>query len=215
MEDRRMTKPFDPGNDYRRANRKLWDEIAARLDTWEGFGRYYHRRLAEIYRFLIPPCSSVLEIGYARGDLLDAVSPSYGVGVDHSAAMIGRATASLVLALLAPQNRSRASWSSTLGPITFMALFVLQSAALFMTWTPVGKLTIAGMQGRYLLPVLPLLGWASPAYSPPRERVLMWTWYPILLFPLLSLMVTPFAIMVRYYGNWSAMAGSLQIFLLR
>jgi hypothetical protein len=83
----------DPGKDYRVANRKVWDDIAARLDSWEGLGRYYHRRLAEIYRFLIPPGSRVLEIGCARGDLLDAVSPSYGVGVDHSLAMICRAQA--------------------------------------------------------------------------------------------------------------------------
>ena len=44
-------------------------------------------------------------------------------------------------------------------------LLSLLSAALFMNWTVVGKVTIDGMQGSYILPVLPLLAWAIPEFS--------------------------------------------------
>jgi uncharacterized membrane protein len=119
----------------------------------------------------------------------------------------------VLLALVAPQNRGRALWPGTLALITFAALLTLLSAALFVSWTPVGEVTIAGMQGRYILPVLPLLAWAIPEYDMRTERLLMGTWYPVLLFPLLTLVVTPTAIMTRYYGSWGAMADSLKIFL--
>ena len=49
-----------------------------------GGGVPYHRRLAEIYRFLIQPGQRVLELGCGTGDLLAALEPSRGVGVDMS-----------------------------------------------------------------------------------------------------------------------------------
>jgi SAM-dependent methyltransferase len=55
------------------------------------FNGTYHRRLAEIFRFLIPPGSRVLEVGCGVGDLLAAVAPSHGVGVDFSPRMIATA----------------------------------------------------------------------------------------------------------------------------
>ncbi len=48
-------------------------------------------RLAEIYRFLVSPGQAVLEIGCGLGDLLAAVEPAQGVGVDFSSGMIQRA----------------------------------------------------------------------------------------------------------------------------
>src|SRR5438552_2599050 len=42
-------------------------------------------------QFLIPPGKRVLEVGCGRGDLLAALKPSYGVGVDFSAEMLARA----------------------------------------------------------------------------------------------------------------------------
>lgn len=69
-----------------------------RLDHWNATaevhpvpsrcGRLYHRRIEEIYRFLIAPGQRVLEIGCASGSLLAAVEPAYGVGIDFSAAMV-------------------------------------------------------------------------------------------------------------------------------
>jgi Glycosyl transferase family 2/Methyltransferase domain len=55
--------------------------------------RYYRRRLAAIYRFLVPPGARVLELGCSRGDLLAALKPSYGVGVDLSSALVSQAKA--------------------------------------------------------------------------------------------------------------------------
>ncbi|MDX1950760.1 MAG: glycosyltransferase [Verrucomicrobiota bacterium] len=50
--------------------------------------RYYHRLLERYYRFLVPPGARTLEVGCGIGDLLGAIKPSHGVGIDFSAAMI-------------------------------------------------------------------------------------------------------------------------------
>lgn len=68
-----------------------WDALARKMDHWSGWGGYYHQRLAEIYQFLIAPGQRVLEIGCGKGDLLAAVKPSIGVGVDFSGEMLSRA----------------------------------------------------------------------------------------------------------------------------
>jgi len=68
-----------------------WDEIARTGSIETFFSREYHRRLREIYRLLISPGLAVLEIGCGRGDLLAAVAPSQGVGVDFSAEMLAQA----------------------------------------------------------------------------------------------------------------------------
>lgn len=53
--------------------------------------RHYHRLLEKHFSFLIPPGASVLEVGCGLGDLLAAVKPARGVGIDFSPAMIGQA----------------------------------------------------------------------------------------------------------------------------
>ncbi|OGV75336.1 MAG: glycosyl transferase [Lentisphaerae bacterium RIFOXYB12_FULL_65_16] len=68
-----------------------WDSVAARLDSSPGWGGCYHRRLADVYRLVIPEGASVLELGCAQGDLLAALRPGRGVGVDFSTEMIRRA----------------------------------------------------------------------------------------------------------------------------
>ena len=67
-----------------------WDEVACQLDHWRGWGGYYHKRLEQIYKFLIIPKQRVLEIGCAFGDLLAAVDPEFGVGLDFSSEMLNR-----------------------------------------------------------------------------------------------------------------------------
>ncbi len=55
--------------------------------------RYYFREMTRLMRFLAPPGARVLEVGCATGDLLAAVEPGYGVGLDLSAPMIQTAQA--------------------------------------------------------------------------------------------------------------------------
>ena len=72
---------------------RQWDAVANWSDHHGGASRYYHRRLSEVYRFLVPPGQSVLEIGCGRGDLLADLRPGRGVGVDFSPEMVQRARA--------------------------------------------------------------------------------------------------------------------------
>jgi SAM-dependent methyltransferase len=69
----------------------------ARVGFWNGYVRKpasagYYRRLAEIYRFLIPAKSRVLELGCGAGDLLAAIDPAEGVGVDFAPELLRQAT---------------------------------------------------------------------------------------------------------------------------
>ena len=73
---------------YIEARRRYWDEYARKQPGWDGPRRYYRQRLAELYRFVIPPGSRVLELGCGEGDLLAALKPSVGVGLDLSSARI-------------------------------------------------------------------------------------------------------------------------------
>ena len=64
------------------------------METWTGWGRAYHERLARIYGFWVAPGQRVLEVGCGSGDLLAALRPSRGVGVDFSSEMVQRARVS-------------------------------------------------------------------------------------------------------------------------
>ena len=81
----------DPGFlAYTAKRRAAWDGVPDRLVGETAVNRTYHRRLAEIYRWLIPPGARVIEIGCGAGGLLAAVAPS-GVGVDFSPRMLATA----------------------------------------------------------------------------------------------------------------------------
>jgi SAM-dependent methyltransferase len=86
------SRRVDPAElQYRQERIAHWNEVAFRMDSWKGWGGAYQRRLAEVYRFLCPVNARVLEIGCALGDLLAALEPTLGVGVDFSSEMIERA----------------------------------------------------------------------------------------------------------------------------
>ncbi|MBF0521777.1 MAG: glycosyltransferase [Candidatus Omnitrophica bacterium] len=76
---------------YTETRIKHWEKIILDESSRRGLGKYYQKRLAEIYQFSIPPQSRVLEIGSGEGDLLKALNPSYGVGIDFSPEMITKA----------------------------------------------------------------------------------------------------------------------------
>ena len=86
------TPRFDSaGQIYQQTRTAQWDRVARMRDAWRGWGGSYHRRLAEVYRFIASPGQNVLEIGCGLGDLLATVQPAQGVGVDFSSEMIQRA----------------------------------------------------------------------------------------------------------------------------
>lgn len=55
---------------------------------WLEKNHYYHHRLKKFYRFAIPEGARVLVLQCKNGYLLDAVKPSYGVGIDTDPAVI-------------------------------------------------------------------------------------------------------------------------------
>jgi len=73
---------------YQQTRKNHWDKVARRLKHWQGWGGYYHRRLTQVYQFSIVPKQRVLEIGCGLGDLLAALDPDFGVGVDFSSEML-------------------------------------------------------------------------------------------------------------------------------
>ncbi len=79
------------GSTYRTARTAHWNQVAIRADRWAGLGGAYHRRLREIFGFLVAPGKRVLEVGCGTGDLLAALKPEVGVGVDFSEEMVTRA----------------------------------------------------------------------------------------------------------------------------
>jgi uncharacterized membrane protein len=120
----------------------------------------------------------------------------------------------LVCAWLAPGNGRPYRVPAAIGLVTFALMLVAIGVALFVSWTDPGKSTIDGLQGRYMLPVLPLLAWASPIYRADVARVFSPTWLVVVVFPLVSISVLPGTIMSRYYESWSQMGAALKAMYL-
>ena len=76
---------------YQRARIAHWDKVAGEMDRRRTLSGYYHRRLERIMQFVVPPGQRVLEIGCGQGDLLAALAPAHGVGIDFSTRMLERA----------------------------------------------------------------------------------------------------------------------------
>lgn len=65
-----------------------FDRLAESEARARGAQRGFHRQIARLLRGRILPGSSVYEVGCGRGELLEALAPSRGLGVDFSAMMI-------------------------------------------------------------------------------------------------------------------------------
>jgi SAM-dependent methyltransferase len=77
--------------DYTRQRIGHWDAVADSASSSPGWSTTYHRRLVEVYQSVVAPGQRVLEIGCGDGDLLAALEPSFGVGIDFSGGMVRRA----------------------------------------------------------------------------------------------------------------------------
>lgn len=62
--------------------------VAPKRDKWKKKNRFYQKTIERQYAFIIPEGSTVLELGCCTGDLLNAVKPGKGIGVDFSATAI-------------------------------------------------------------------------------------------------------------------------------
>lgn len=81
----------EAGKTYQKTRMAHWDAIAKKRDHWRGMGTWYHRRLIEIYQYMVNPNQRILEIGCGTGALLAHLNPSHGVGIDFSPEMLARA----------------------------------------------------------------------------------------------------------------------------
>ena len=72
---------------------QFYDAFAEQEDAWLERTGGYHSLVRSIYRSLVPAGQRVLEIGCGRGDLLAALEPSRGLGIDVSPGMIAAAQA--------------------------------------------------------------------------------------------------------------------------
>ncbi len=79
-----------PERDRRLAERRrrFFDEVAEQHARPGPLKRYYYQRLERLARFNVPPGAEVLEIGCGVGDLLAALEPSRGIGIDSSREML-------------------------------------------------------------------------------------------------------------------------------
>lgn len=75
----------------REHRRQLYDRLAPQREHWQARNRAYYRNIERLVRFIVPEGASVLEIGSGLGDLLAALKPADGVGIDQSPQLVGLA----------------------------------------------------------------------------------------------------------------------------
>ena len=102
--------------------------------------------------------------------------------------------------LAASRRAPGARWFTAAGAaLGILASIELIFVALYLTWTPVGMARVDGIQGRYFLPLLPMLLFLVPG-SGLLRRLPEWVWWPV---PLAAILVTdgtlPRLIAVQFY----------------
>jgi len=84
---------MDPANlRYQKKRIAHWDKVVLQKENSERIGAYYQTLLYDYYKFLVPPGLRILELGCGLGDLLAALKPSLGIGIDFSSKMLEKAS---------------------------------------------------------------------------------------------------------------------------
>lgn len=73
-----------PFTSRKREIREFFDELAEERNKWIARNRFFHENDRNYMRFLVPEGLRVLELGCGTGEVLRALNPSRGVGVDFS-----------------------------------------------------------------------------------------------------------------------------------
>src|ERR1700678_1913501 len=96
-ETRRRASSSPPDTDRRQGHnqrvRAHFDALADDYLDLKRLNAFYNDYLIRWTMALVPPRRRVLDVGCGRGDVLAAVRPSFGLGLDLSATMVRRATA--------------------------------------------------------------------------------------------------------------------------
>ncbi len=121
-----LAQPAAPPQLTNPRKRQLMEEIESSLDEqerWRKFNAAYHADDIKFMRFLIPSGKRVLELGCGTGDLLAALEPSYGVGVDFGAKSLARAQARHAqLNFVLGDVEDPATWKSIQGPFDYIVI---------------------------------------------------------------------------------------------
>ena len=89
MQDpRRSRNAMIDAASYRTQRMAHWNRTAARKNNPERSGAFYQQLLEHYYGMMVQPGLRILELGCGGGDLLAALEPSFGVGVDFSSEML-------------------------------------------------------------------------------------------------------------------------------
>jgi ubiquinone/menaquinone biosynthesis C-methylase UbiE len=90
-----MTTSFpDPAAErYRATRREHWNRVHVVYRGRRVAAAVYHQRIQRVFAQIIPAKQRVLEIGCGQGDLLAALRPSLGVGIDFSREALASARA--------------------------------------------------------------------------------------------------------------------------
>ena len=87
-ENYQTSSPSESRVAFRVARAEHWDTVALDLEKLHSWGKHYQSLLAKTYQFVVPPDLAVLELGCGQGDLLAALQPEFGVGIDISIEML-------------------------------------------------------------------------------------------------------------------------------
>ncbi len=79
-----ISKSIPPLSTRKETIRELADQVAVDRTTWISRNQFYYDDHYQFMRFLTPPNASILDLGCGVGDLLGALSPKTGVGIDLS-----------------------------------------------------------------------------------------------------------------------------------